>query len=210
MKSKSIVGIVIILVAVGILVYLGGLTYLEYEEYGILDIPQVLLGDKFSGNVVTVDDKVIEVQGSEGKTMKFDITEGTKKMLGDKKLEPTLYVTVIYKATKEKNIAKAIRRPKKVPADLEKKPVATPASPTEGTMAPPEGTPAEPGKPGEPGMEGKPEEKPAEPGMESKPGEEKPAEPGMESKPGEEKPAEPANEVKTDEKPAEGGDKKTE
>ncbi|MCE1245637.1 MAG: hypothetical protein LWY06_03215 [Firmicutes bacterium] len=217
MKGKSIVGIVIILIAVGILVYLGGLTFLEYNEYGTVDFPLVLMGDKFSGNIVSVDDKSIELQGVSGKNMKFEINSGTKRMYGNLTLEPGLYVTVIFKTTTDKKIAKAIRRPKKVPANLEKRPVSSP----EGTASPADVKPTEPGKPGEPGMEGKTEEKPAEPGMEGKT-EEKPAEPGMESKPGEkpaepgmegkpgEKPAEPGTEGKTEEKPAEGGEKKTE
>ena len=143
MKARHILGAIFVLIVGAILAYIGVLTYLQYQTTGDLDWPLILRGKGFSGTIVSVSDDSIELESVNGKREKFDRDKGTRIILGEDKLEPGLFVKVIYKETKQRNIAKAIRKVK-APEDLKK---------TDDTKVKPEETPMK--TPG--GDAGKPE-----------------------------------------------------
>lgn len=126
MKTRHITGAIFVLIAGTILAYLGVLTYMQYQNTGELDWPLVLRGKGFSGTVTNVSDTSIELESDTGKTEKFVIDKGTRMILGDDKLHSGMFVKVIYKETKQMNIAKAIRKVKKSKtAEGENTPVPT-------------------------------------------------------------------------------------
>ncbi len=149
MKARHIAGAIFVLIAGAILAYMGILTYLQYQTTGELDWPLILRGKGFSGTVLNVSDTGIELESDNGKTEKFVIDKGTRLILGDDKLQPGMFVKVIYKETRQMNIAKAIRKVKKsrneagestsTPSDT---PALNSGSPGEPTTSPI----AEPGK----------------------------------------------------------------
>lgn len=161
MRARHITGAIFVLIAGAILAYLGILTYMQYQTTGELDWPLILRGKGFSGTVLNVSDTSLELESDNGKTEKFVIDRGTRMILGDDKLHPGMFVKVIYKETKQMNIAKAIRKVRK-------------SKNGEGENTPmPSGTPSlQPGTPGTPDISGSPTETP---GM--KPGQSPTAEP---------------------------------
>jgi len=133
MRGKHIIGAIIVLIVGVLLFYMGMLTYLQYQDSGEMDWPLVLRGKGYSGTIVAVDENSIELEAVNGKRQKFTINKGTRIMLGYNKLEKGLFVKVIYKATKQMNIAKAIRKVK-APAGDKTTPEPEKTSPEESSI----------------------------------------------------------------------------
>lgn len=149
MKLRHMAGAVFVLVAGALLAYLGILTYMQYEDTDELDWPMALRGKGFSGTVVNASDTNLEMEAAPGKTEKFVIDRGTKMMLGEDKLTPGMYVKVIYKETKQMNIAKSVRKVRRAKTEKEN------ASPSPEAAVNEEKTPDDSDSPEEPDEETK-------------------------------------------------------
>ena len=142
MRARHITGAIFVLIAGTILAYLGVLTYMQYQNTGELDWPLILRGKGFSGTVTGVTDTSVELESETGKTEIFVVDRGTRMILGDDKLHSGMFVKVIYKETKQMNIAKAIRKVKRSKDEILEVTPAVSGSPVLQSGA--SGTPGEP------------------------------------------------------------------
>jgi len=100
--------IIAILLTVGFIILTVGSLYAQEGH-----IPYWWRGKNFNGIITKIEKNKIEVTNNKNKTKQFETNSMTKIFLrGAEKLSTGMFVKVVYKETKQVNIARAIREMK--------------------------------------------------------------------------------------------------